>query len=81
MKHSMISNIGFMACSISLLTACSSSEWLEVPGAAGEGCNDTAVEMMSGKGNPAATTYCAGISKIPTGVARCEDGRLQIQCE
>ena len=81
MKYSMISSIGFLACSISLLTACSSSEWLDVPGAAGAGCNDTAVETMSGKGNPAATAYCAGISKTPTGKARCEEGRLQIQCE
>ena len=64
-----------------LCTACGSSEWLDVPGAAGAGCNDTAVEMMSGRGNPAASAYCQGISKQATGEARCEDGRLQIQCE
>jgi len=81
MKNSIIYNAGFLAFSISLISACSSSEWLDVPGAAGEGCNDTAIEMMSGRGNPAATVYCAGIDKIPTGEARCEGGRLQIQCE
>ena len=66
---------------MSFFSACNTTEWLDVPGEAGAGCNDTAIESTSGRGNPTAAAYCAGISKVPTGKSRCQEGRLQIQCE
>ncbi len=81
MKYLAVIKVFLITSMLSLLIACDSSEWLEVPGDAGAGCNETAIESTSGRGNPTATAYCAGISKEPTGKSRCENGRLQIQCK
>jgi hypothetical protein len=75
--YGMVFSIGV----VSLLTACSGGDWIDVPGTLGEKCNDESVEGFSGRGNEFAAAYCMTQQKQATGEARCDGDRLQVQCE
>ena len=59
----------------------SAKEWMDIPGVLGADCNDKSIQQVSGRGNEYAAGYCSSIAKKATGEARCDGGRLQVQCE
>ncbi|MBT8116273.1 MAG: hypothetical protein KJO66_00455 [Gammaproteobacteria bacterium] len=64
-----------------VLTACSGTEWIDIPGPLGEKCSDVSIEEFSGRDNEFAAGYCVAQQQQATGKARCDGDRLQIECE